>query len=53
MGIADVLGVTWFWKDDLHTAQRLYYTRLFAGRPGFISLALPAHFHRHQRRSGR
>jgi len=40
MGIPDVLGVTWFWKDDLHTARRLYYTRLFAGRPGFISLEM-------------
>lgn len=40
MGIPDVLGVTWFWKDDLHTQRRLYYTRLFAGRPGFVSLEL-------------
>ncbi len=40
MGRPDVLGVTWFWKDDLHTQKRLYYTRLFAGRPGFIALSL-------------
>ncbi|NLC55470.1 MAG: hypothetical protein GX774_01370 [Armatimonadetes bacterium] len=32
-----VLGRVWFWKDDLHIQRRLYYTRLFAGRPGFIS----------------
>ncbi len=43
MGRADVLGATWFWKDDLHTQKRLYYTRLFAGRPGFLAYsALPA-----------
>lgn len=33
MGLFDV----WFWKDDLHTEKRLYYTRLFGGKPGFIS----------------
>ncbi len=27
----------WFWKDDLHTEKRLYYTRIFGGQPGFIS----------------
>jgi hypothetical protein len=32
-----VLGRIWFWKDDLHTARRVYYTRLFGGQPGFIS----------------
>ena len=38
-----VLGDIWFWKDDLHTGKRLYYTRLFGTRPGFISLEfLPA-----------
>ena len=40
MGLSDVLGATWFWKDDLHTQKRVYYTRLFAGRPGFVSPAL-------------
>ena len=38
-----VLGEVWFWKDDLHIQKRLWYTRLFGGRPGFISLEfLPA-----------
>ena len=33
----------WFWKDDLHIEKRLYYTRVFGGQPGFISIAmLPA-----------
>ncbi|HEY3376930.1 MAG TPA: hypothetical protein VGL77_05485 [Armatimonadota bacterium] len=31
---------TWFWKDDLHAEKRLYYTRVFAGQPGFLSYAL-------------
>ena len=44
MGRADVLGATWFWKDDLHTQQRIFYTRLFAGRPGFISFELLPYF---------
>ncbi|HEY3418471.1 MAG TPA: hypothetical protein VGM23_16470, partial [Armatimonadota bacterium] len=35
-----VLGETWFWKDDLHIDRRLYYTRIFAGKPGYISLEL-------------
>jgi hypothetical protein len=30
----------WFWKDDLHTEKRLYYTRVFSGQPGFIANAL-------------
>lgn len=30
----------WFWKDDLHTEKRLYYTRVFGGQPGFVSYAL-------------
>ncbi len=43
MGEAEALWHAWFWKDDLHIAKRLYYTRLFAGRPGFIALDwLPA-----------
>jgi hypothetical protein len=38
-----VLGEIWFWKDDLHIQKRLYYTRLFGGKTGFISLEfLPA-----------
>jgi len=33
----------WFWKDDLHAEKRLYYTRVFGGEPGFISVEmLPA-----------
>lgn len=27
----------WFWKDDLHIEKRLWYTRVFRGRPGYIS----------------
>jgi len=43
MGQREALWHAWWWKDDLHVQKRLYYTRLFAGRPGFISLAwLPA-----------
>lgn len=39
----DVLGHTWFWKDDLHNRKRIYYSRVFAGKPGFISFDfLPA-----------
>ena len=30
----------WFWKDDLHAEKRLFYTRVFGGQPGFVSLAL-------------
>lgn len=30
----------WFWKDDLHTEKRIYYTRVFGGQPGFISYAM-------------
>jgi hypothetical protein len=33
----------WFWKDDLHVEKRIYYTRVFKGEPGFLSLEmLPA-----------
>ena len=43
MGQREALWHAWWWKDDLHIQRRLYYTRLFAGRPGFISLDfLPA-----------
>ena len=30
----------WFWKDDLHIEKRLYYTRVFGGQPGFVSMSL-------------
>lgn len=40
MGRTGVLGATWFWKDDLHTEKRIFYTRLFANKPGFISFEL-------------
>ncbi|MHB9131415.1 MAG: AlkZ-related protein [Armatimonadota bacterium] len=43
MGRPDALWHAWWWKDDLHVQKRLYYTRLFANRPGFISMKfLPA-----------
>jgi len=43
MGQREALWHAWWWKDDLHVQKRVYYTRLFAGRPGFISLQwLPA-----------
>lgn len=43
MGRPDPLWPAWFWKDDLHIQRRLYYTRVFAGKPGFLSLEfLPA-----------
>lgn len=43
MGQAEALWTSWFWKDDLHIAKQVYYTRLFVGRPGFIALEwLPA-----------
>lgn len=28
---------TWFWKDDLHIAHRLFYGKLLAGRPTFVA----------------
>lgn len=44
---SDVLGPIcpgvsdpWFWKDDLHVEKRLYYTRVFGGETGFLSIAL-------------
>ncbi len=40
MGKHDALWHAWWWKDDLHVQRRVYYTRLFAGRPGFIALDL-------------
>lgn len=30
----------WFWKDDLHIEKRLYYSRVFGRRPGYVSQAL-------------
>ena len=36
LGMIDV----WFWKDDLHAERRLFYTRLFGGKPGFVSMSL-------------
>ncbi len=35
----DIWG-TWFWKDDLHIARRLFYGKLLAGRPAFVSMPL-------------
>ncbi|GCE45647.1 hypothetical protein EI42_03568 [Thermosporothrix hazakensis] len=32
-----VLDRTWTWKDDLHFEQRLYYAKLIAGQPSFLS----------------
>lgn len=40
MNTPDVLWHTWFWKDDLHTQRKLYYTRIFGGKPGYIALDL-------------
>jgi len=33
----DIWG-TWFWKDDLHEARRLYYGKLLGGRPTFVAM---------------
>jgi hypothetical protein len=35
----DIWG-TWFWKDDLHVAKRLFYGKLLAGKPTFVAPAL-------------
>lgn len=32
-----VLGPTWTWKDDLHFARQLYYGKIIAGQPSFLS----------------
>jgi hypothetical protein len=32
-----VLERTWFWKDDLHFAQQLYYGKIIGGQPSFIA----------------
>jgi len=36
----DDIWQTWFWKDDLHVAKRLYYGKLLGGRPTFVSPAM-------------
>lgn len=33
----DDIWNTWFWKDDLHIEKRLYYGKLLAGLPTFVS----------------
>lgn len=39
----DDIWDTWFWKDDLHEAKRLYYGKLLGGRPTFVAMRfLPA-----------
>lgn len=38
MGIPNSLGHTWFWKDDLHSAKRIFYSRVFRKRPGYIAI---------------
>jgi hypothetical protein len=40
MGEKTALWTAWWWKDDLHVNRQVYYTRLFDGWPGFLSLAL-------------
>jgi len=32
-----VLDQTWFWKDDLHLARRVYYGRIVRGQPTFVA----------------
>jgi hypothetical protein len=32
-----VMDRTWFWKDDLHLARRVYYGKIVDGRPSFIA----------------
>jgi hypothetical protein len=32
-----VLNHTWSWKDDLHFERRLYYGKIIAGQPSFLS----------------
>lgn len=52
-GLFDVLGTrsidrmwswTWQWKDELATERALFYGRLLAGKPTFVSLAYLPHF---------
>ncbi len=35
---SDVMLSTWFWKDDLHRDKRLFYGKLLAGNPTFVSM---------------
>lgn len=44
MGVDHAIGETWFWKDDLHIQRRIFYTRLFFDRPGYISMDLLSAF---------
>ena len=32
-----VLFSTWYWKDDAHFDQRLYYAKIIRGQPSFVS----------------
>jgi hypothetical protein len=32
-----VMNETWFWKDDLHIARRVYYAKVIGGHPSFIA----------------
>ncbi|NLI01122.1 MAG: winged helix DNA-binding domain-containing protein [Chthonomonadales bacterium] len=36
----DDIWDTWFWKDDLHEAKRLFYGKLLGGSPTFVSMEL-------------
>lgn len=38
------LARTWFWKDDLHFARRLYYGKIIAGQPSIIAPGYLADF---------
>ncbi len=36
-----LMNHTWFWKDDLHIARRLFYGQILkGGKPAFVSLGL-------------
>lgn len=32
-----VMGVTWYWKDDVHLEKRLYYAKIIRAKPSFIT----------------
>lgn len=34
---SSVLEHTWYWKDDLHIARRIYYGKIIRAQPSFIS----------------
>ena len=36
--VQNVMNATWFWKDDLQTAKRLFYGKLFGGNAAFVSM---------------